>query len=40
MLVIPGSVFSKRDTHFRLSYATDEKNLVRGLEAIVDLMKA
>ena len=39
VLVIPGNVFSKRDTHFRLSYATDEKNIVRGLEVIVDLMK-
>lgn len=39
VLVIPGNVFSARDTHFRLSYATDEKNLVRGLDAIVDLMR-
>jgi aspartate/methionine/tyrosine aminotransferase len=39
VLVIPGNVFSKRDTHFRLSYATDEKNLVRGLDAIVELMR-
>lgn len=38
VLVIPGNVFSKRDTHFRLSYATDEKNLVRGLEALAGLM--
>ncbi len=39
VLVIPGNVFSKRDTHFRLSYATSEKNLERGLEALVGLMK-
>jgi aspartate/methionine/tyrosine aminotransferase len=39
VLVIPGSVFSKRDTHFRLSYATDERNLTRGLDALVELMK-
>ena len=39
VLVIPGNVFSARDTHFRLSYATDEKNLVRGLDALVELMK-
>jgi aminotransferase len=38
VLVIPGNVFSARDTHFRLSYATDERNLTRGLEAIVGLM--
>jgi len=39
VLVIPGNVFSRRDTHFRLSYATDEKNLVRGLEVLVGLLK-
>ncbi len=39
LLVIPGSVFSSRDTHFRLSYATDEANLLRGLDVLVDLMQ-
>lgn len=39
VLVIPGNVFSTRDTHFRLSYATDERNIVRGLEAIVEIMR-
>jgi aspartate/methionine/tyrosine aminotransferase len=39
VLVIPGNVFSRNDTHFRLSYATDERNLERGLEALVGLMK-
>ena len=24
MLLIPGSVFSRRDTHFRISYAADD----------------
>lgn len=38
VLVIPGSVFSARDTHFRLSYATDERSLERGLDILVDLM--
>ncbi len=38
VLVIPGNVFSKRDTHFRLSYATDERSLSRGLDALVQLM--
>ena len=32
LLVIPGSVFSRRDTHFRLSYAADERTLDRGVE--------
>ena len=39
LLVIPGGVFSSRDTHLRLSYATSEANLVRGLDVLVDLMK-
>lgn len=39
LLVIPGGVFSARDTHFRLSYATDERSLERGLDVLVDLMK-
>ncbi len=34
VVVIPGNVFSDRDTHFRLSYAVDEETLARGLEAI------
>jgi len=38
LLVIPGNVFSKRDTHFRLSYATDFATLERGLSALEALM--
>jgi aspartate aminotransferase/aminotransferase len=34
LLVIPGNVFSERDTHFRLSYAADEKTLDRGVEIL------
>ncbi len=34
LLVIPGSVFSRRDTHFRLSYAADERTLDRGVEIL------
>ncbi|MEM9882192.1 MAG: aminotransferase class I/II-fold pyridoxal phosphate-dependent enzyme [Planctomycetota bacterium] len=37
VLVIPGEVFSQRDTHFRLSYACDDATLDRGLEVLVDL---
>ena len=40
LLIIPGSVFSSRDTHFRLSYACDEKMLDRGLDVLLDLAKA
>ncbi|MGL4551242.1 MAG: pyridoxal phosphate-dependent aminotransferase, partial [Gemmataceae bacterium] len=34
LLIIPGSVFSGRDTHFRLSYAAPEATLRRGVEAL------
>ncbi|MCB9838856.1 MAG: aminotransferase class I/II-fold pyridoxal phosphate-dependent enzyme [Phycisphaeraceae bacterium] len=39
VLTIPGNVFSKRDTHVRLSYATDEAKLERGVEILCDLMQ-
>ena len=34
LLVIPGEVFSRRDTHFRLSYAADDAVIHRGLEVL------
>ncbi|HEY2787120.1 MAG TPA: aminotransferase class I/II-fold pyridoxal phosphate-dependent enzyme [Fimbriiglobus sp.] len=34
LLIIPGGVFSKRDTHFRLSYAATDETLRRGLEVL------
>jgi aspartate aminotransferase/aminotransferase len=34
VLVIPGKVFSRRDTHFRLSYAASERTLERGIEVL------
>ena len=37
VLIIPGNVFSARDTHFRLSYATSDEKLRRGLEILVGL---
>jgi len=37
LLVIPGSVFSTRDTHFRLSYACGEAMLHRGLDVLCEL---
>jgi len=33
-LVIPGSVFSGRDTHFRVSYAVPDERLKRGCEVL------
>ena len=37
LLIIPGSVFSNRDTHFRLSYACDPDTLERGLDILMEL---
>ena len=34
LLIIPGSVFSRRDTHFRISYAAPDAVLERGIEAL------
>jgi len=37
-LVIPGSVFSERNTHFRLSYATSVEQIERGVEILKSLV--
>ena len=34
LLIIPGNVFSRRDTHFRLSFAANERTLERGVEML------
>jgi aspartate aminotransferase/aminotransferase len=34
MLIIPGNVFSSRDTHFRISYAASDETLRRGVEVL------
>ncbi len=34
LLIIPGSVFSERDSHFRLSFAVDNKELVKGIKVL------
>jgi aspartate aminotransferase/aminotransferase len=34
LLVIPGSVFSRQDTHFRISYAAEDRVIDRGLEIL------
>ncbi|MCH2177864.1 MAG: aminotransferase class I/II-fold pyridoxal phosphate-dependent enzyme [Mariniblastus sp.] len=34
LMVIPGSIFSDHDTHFRISYAVDEAMLERGIEVL------
>lgn len=39
LLVIPGSAFSARDTHFRVSYAAPDDTLHRGIEILRQLAK-
>jgi aspartate aminotransferase/aminotransferase len=37
LIVVPGSAFSTRSTHFRLSFAVPEETLERGIEALTRL---
>lgn len=37
LLIIPGGIFSGRDTHFRLSYAASQETLDRGLAVLRQL---
>jgi len=39
LLIIPGEVFSRRDTHFRISYATADSVIERGIEAFKKLAR-
>lgn len=34
LLVIPGNIFSRHDTHFRLSFANSDEQLDRGIEVL------
>jgi aspartate aminotransferase/aminotransferase len=34
LLIIPGGVFSEKDTHFRISYATTEEKILKGIEIL------
>jgi aspartate/methionine/tyrosine aminotransferase len=34
LLIVPGNVFSRRDTHFRISYAVADAVIERGIEAL------
>ncbi|MDO8131737.1 MAG: aminotransferase class I/II-fold pyridoxal phosphate-dependent enzyme [Candidatus Brocadiales bacterium] len=37
LLIIPGSVFSERHTHFRISYAASKETIVSGIEILNSL---
>ena len=39
LLIIPGGVFSRRDTHFRISYAAKDETLHRGIELLNRIAK-
>jgi aspartate aminotransferase/aminotransferase len=34
LLIIPGNIFSRLDTHFRISYAADNSTLERGIDVL------
>jgi aspartate aminotransferase/aminotransferase len=37
LLIIPGNVFSRRDSHFRISYAASDRTIDRGIEVLRNL---
>ena len=39
LLIIPGGVFSERDTHFRIAYPASDDTIDRGLEVLHKLIK-
>lgn len=39
LLIIPGGVFSQRDTHFRISYAASDETLQRGIVVLNELAR-
>ncbi|MBC7771915.1 MAG: pyridoxal phosphate-dependent aminotransferase [Pyrinomonadaceae bacterium] len=38
LLIVPGNVFSRKDTHFRLSFAVSPETLAKGLDVLADIM--
>ena len=40
LLIIPGNIFSQRDTHFRISYAASDETIARGIEVLKKLARA
>jgi aspartate/methionine/tyrosine aminotransferase len=39
LLIIPGNIFSKRNSHFRISYAAEDRTIDRGIEVLRKLAK-
>ncbi|MCA9645213.1 MAG: aminotransferase class I/II-fold pyridoxal phosphate-dependent enzyme, partial [Myxococcales bacterium] len=40
LLIIPGAIFSSRDSHFRISYAACDETIERGLAVLAELASA
>ena len=38
VLIIPGNVFSQKDTHFRISYATSDEKIQKGTDILCSLV--
>ena len=34
LLIIPGNIFSRHDSHFRISFAASDETLQRGIEVL------
>lgn len=39
LLIIPGNIFSERDSHFRISYAASDETIERGINLLLDLAR-
>jgi len=39
VLMIPGNVFSQKDTHFRISYATSDEKIRQGIDILCELAR-
>jgi len=37
LLIIPGNVFSRRDTHFRISYAASDETIQKGIDVLREM---
>jgi aspartate aminotransferase/aminotransferase len=37
LLIIPGNIFSDKDTHFRISFAAPDETLLRGIDVLKEL---
>jgi aspartate aminotransferase/aminotransferase len=40
VLIIPGNIFSQRDTHFRISYAAEDSVIERGIDVLRQLARS